>query len=76
VRLEDALAATSGKLTLMGNINNPQLLLKGSPAEVAQACRAVIHSGVQILAPECAVPLTTPLENLETLVEVAEHESP
>ena len=76
VRLEDALAATSGKMTLMGNINNPQLLLKGTPAEVAEACRAVIHSGVQILAPECAVPLTTPLENLKTLVEVAEHESP
>lgn len=76
VRLEDALAAAAGKMTLMGNINNPRLLLTGAPGEVAQACREVILSGVQILAPECAVPLTTPLENLKKLVEVAEHESP
>ncbi len=62
-------------MTLMGNINNPHLLLTGTPGEVAQASREVIHSGVQILAPECAVPLTTPLENLKTLVEVAEHKS-
>jgi MtaA/CmuA family methyltransferase len=75
VRLGDALAAAAGKMTLMGNINNPQLLLTSTPGEVAQASREVIHSGVHILAPECAVPLTTPLENLETLVEVAEHES-
>lgn len=76
VKLADAVAAATGKMTLMGNINNPQLLLKGIPGEVAQACKQVIHSGVHILAPECAVPLTTPLENLKTLVEVAEHESP
>jgi [methyl-Co(III) methanol-specific corrinoid protein]:coenzyme M methyltransferase len=76
VRLADALAAASGKMTLMGNINNPVLMLTGAPGKVAQACREVIHSGVQILAPECAVPLTTPLENLKMLVEVAEHESP
>ncbi len=71
VRLEDALAAAAGKMTLMGNINNPRLLLTGAPGEVAQASREVIRSGVQILAPECAVPLTTPLENLKTLVEVS-----
>jgi MtaA/CmuA family methyltransferase len=76
VRLKDALAAAAGKLTLMGNINNPQLLLRGTPDEIAQASREVIYSGVQILAPECAVPLTTPLESLKTLGEVAEHESP
>ena len=75
VRLPDAVAAAADKMTLMGNINNPRLLLTGTPGEVAQASREVIHSGVQILAPECAVPLTTPLENLKTLVEVAEHES-
>lgn len=76
VRLEDAVAAAAGKMTLMGNLNNPQLLLNSTPEQVAQASRRVIQSGVQILAPECAVPLTTPLENLRTLVEVAEHESP
>ena len=76
VRLEDAVASAAGKMTLMGNINNPQLLLSGTPAQVRQACDEVLRSGVQILAPECAVPLTTPLENLKTLVEAAEHELP
>jgi MtaA/CmuA family methyltransferase len=76
VNLSDAVAAAAGKMSLMGNINNPQLLLSGTADGIAQASREVIRSGVQILAPECAVPLTTPLENLKTLVEVAEHESP
>jgi MtaA/CmuA family methyltransferase len=71
VRLEDALAAAAGRMTLMGNINNPQLLLNGSTTQVAEACQRVIDSGVHILAPECAVPLTTPLQNLKTLVETA-----
>jgi [methyl-Co(III) methanol-specific corrinoid protein]:coenzyme M methyltransferase len=72
VALEDAVTAAAGRMTLMGNINNPQLLLRGSPGQVAQACRRVVDGGVQILAPECAVPLTTPLENLKTLVDVAD----
>ena len=56
----------------MGNINNPRTLMVGTPGDVAQACRCVIDGGVQILAPECAVPLTTPNRNLRTLVDVAE----
>ena len=43
VRLDDAVAAATGKMTLMGNLNNPQLLLTGSPGEVAQASREVIR---------------------------------
>lgn len=67
-------AAALGKMTLMGNINNPQLFLSGTPAQVREACNEVLFSGVQILAPEYAVPLTTPLENLMVLVEAADHE--
>ncbi len=72
VGIADAVEAVAGRMTLMGNINNPELLLSGAPGEVADACRQAIEGGVHILAPECAVPLTTPLENLRTLVEVAE----
>ena len=71
VRIEDALAAATGKMTLMGNLNNPELVLHGSPEEIADACRGVIKGGVPILSPECAVPLTTPIRNLRTLVDVA-----
>jgi [methyl-Co(III) methanol-specific corrinoid protein]:coenzyme M methyltransferase len=72
VNIEDAVAAAAGKMTLMGNVNNPGVLLEGTPEEVAQACRRVIEGGVKILSPECAVPLTTPTVNLRTLVDVAE----
>jgi MtaA/CmuA family methyltransferase len=72
VALEDAVAAAAGKITLMGNINNPELLWAGRPDDVAEACRRVAQSGVQILAPECAVPLTAPIENLRVLVDVAD----
>lgn len=71
VKIQDAVDAATGKITLMGNVNNPEILLKGTPQQVAEACYDAIEGGVQILAPECAVPLTTPLENLKMLVQVA-----
>jgi [methyl-Co(III) methanol-specific corrinoid protein]:coenzyme M methyltransferase len=72
VRVEDAAAAACGRMTLMGNINCPELLLRAEPSQVAAACRHAIRGGIQILTPECAVPLTTPLDNLKVLVDVAE----
>ena len=56
-----AVADAAGHMTLMGNINNPEVLLYGGPDDVAAACHRVLDAGVQILAPECAVPLMTPL---------------
>jgi len=72
VKIDDAISAAAGKMRLMGNINGPQLLLSAEPDDVAEACHRVIEGGVHILSPECAVPLTTPLENLKTLLKVAE----
>jgi len=72
VKLQTAVTEAAGRMTLMGNINNPDVLLAGKPEEVEAACRRALQAGVQILAPECAVPLTTPLQNLRVLVEVAE----
>jgi [methyl-Co(III) methanol-specific corrinoid protein]:coenzyme M methyltransferase len=72
VKLESAAAEAAGKMTLLGNINNPDLLLAGTPEQVAAACCRALAAGIGILAPECAVPLTTPLRNLRVLVEVAE----
>lgn len=68
VDLDSAVAYARGKMTLMGNINNPTVLLRGSVEDVRVACHRAIQGGVQILAPECAVPLITPLENLRALV--------
>jgi uroporphyrinogen-III decarboxylase len=62
----------AGRMALMGNINNPEILFRGTTEQVAAACAGALRAGMAILAPECAVPLTTPLENLRVLVKVAE----
>ena len=73
VDIDSAVAEARGKMTLMGNINNPTVLLQGSPEDVRRACQKAIQAGVQILSPECAVPLITPLENLQALVSSVAH---
>lgn len=67
-----AVAEAGGRMRLIGNVNNTTVLLQGSRLDVLRASRAAIDGGVHILAPECAVPLTTPTENLRALVEAAE----
>ena len=64
-------ARAMADLALVGNINNPQVLLQGTPEDVFKQARYAIEAGVHIIAPECAIPLTTPLENLRAIVEAA-----
>lgn len=71
VDLAIARQAAEGKMRLMGNINNPKVLLNGDEQEVMQACHSAIAGGIDILSPECAVPLTTPNRNLKALVQAA-----
>ena len=59
-------------MSLVGNINNAQTLLRGTPEDVYNQARYSIKAGVDILAPECAVPLQTPLANLKAIVAAAE----
>jgi len=61
------------RMGLVGNVNNAQVLFQGTPDEVRNQVRYAVEAGVNIIAPECAVPLTTPLENLKALV-AAVHE--
>jgi [methyl-Co(III) methanol-specific corrinoid protein]:coenzyme M methyltransferase len=72
VDAKTAVETVAGRMQLIGNINNPEVLLQGTPEMVADACRKAIEAGIDILAPECAVPLATPTANLKTIVEVAE----
>lgn len=69
VDIRRAVSDAAGKMTLMGNVNNPEILLDGTVDQVKQACRSPLDHGIQILAPECAVPLFTPTENLRALVD-------
>lgn len=54
---------------LMGNLNNPELLLRGTPEQVRAAAQAVHDADIDIIAPECAVPLTTPTINLQAIAQ-------
>ncbi len=63
----EALKVVDGRISLAGNINNPEVLLQGTPDDVRRAVREAVKTGLDLIAPECAVPLTTPLENLRAL---------
>ena len=64
-----AMDIVKGRMTLVGNINNPATLLKGTSEDVEREVRTAIDAGVQIVAPECAVPVVTPNRNLQAIVE-------
>ncbi len=60
------------RITLMGNINNPETLLRGSPDDVRREVEECLRQDIEIIGPECAVPLTTPTENLQAITEAVE----
>tara|TARA_Y100001934_G_scaffold268579_1_gene350814 strand:+ start:1669 stop:2712 length:1044 start_codon:yes stop_codon:yes gene_type:complete len=60
----EAMEAVDGKIRLVGNINNPTTLYAQGPREVRAEVYAALDAGVQLIAPECAIPLKTKLENL------------
>ena len=68
-----AVELVAGRMALIGNVNNPQALLQGTPEDVYRQARYAIDSGVDIIGPECAIPLTTPIENLKAII-AATHE--
>jgi len=56
------------RMSLVGCINNPQVLYQGTPDDAYAQARYAIEAGVNIIGPECAIPLATPLENLKAIV--------
>ena len=71
VDAKDAVKEVDGRISLMGNVNNPEILLQGRPEQVAEQTRYAMEAGVQVIGPECAIPLRTPLENLKSITRVA-----
>ena len=58
-------------MPLTGCINNPVTLYSGTPADVYTEAENILKEGIQILSPECAVPLSVKNENLESIVSCA-----
>jgi [methyl-Co(III) methanol-specific corrinoid protein]:coenzyme M methyltransferase len=56
-------------LSLMGGVSN-LLLLNGKPDEVTAQARLAAQGGIDIVGPECAIPLGTPLANLKAIAAI------
>ena len=60
----EAMKAAGDGITLVGNINNPVTLYARGPETVREEVYKCLDAGVQMIAPECAIPLATRMENL------------
>ena len=60
----EAMKIANNRIRLVGNINNPVTLYSKSTEEVKIEVERCLEAGVQLIAPECAIPLATKLENL------------
>jgi len=55
------------RISLVGNINNPETLYSKGPEVVRQEVYKNLDAGVHLIAPECAIPLQTALDNLKEI---------
>lgn len=75
VDAREAVARAAGRISLMGNVNNPEVLLQGQPEDVAAQARYARDAGVRVIGPECAIPLVTPTANLQAIAQVAREQA-
>jgi MtaA/CmuA family methyltransferase len=59
------------ELALMGGISNIDTLRNGTLESVGEDVREKVRIGIDIIGPECAVPLDAPCENLKEITRVA-----
>ncbi|MBM3678761.1 MAG: MtaA/CmuA family methyltransferase [Actinobacteria bacterium] len=65
----ESMAAVEGRISLVGNVNNPETLFAKGPEAVRAEVLANLEAGVQMIGPECAIPLQTPIESLRAISE-------
>jgi [methyl-Co(III) methanol-specific corrinoid protein]:coenzyme M methyltransferase len=61
---DESMAAVAGRISLVGNVNNPETLYSKGPDEVRAEVFKNLEAGIQMVGPECAIPLQTTIENL------------
>ena len=64
---DESIAITGDRISLVGNINNPETLFSKGPEAVEAEVTKNLEAGVQLIGPECAIPLQTPIENLTVI---------
>jgi len=63
----ESMDAVKNRISLVGNINNPETLYSKGPEVVRQEVINNLEAGVQLIGPECAIPLQTPIECLQEI---------
>ena len=60
-------AIMQDRISLVGNINNPETLFSKGPKTVREEVLKNLKEGIQLIGPECAIPLQTSIENLKEI---------
>ena len=63
----EAMEIVNDRIALVGNINNPETLFAKGPEEVRQEVYRNLEANVNLIGPECAIPLQTSIENLKEI---------
>jgi [methyl-Co(III) methanol-specific corrinoid protein]:coenzyme M methyltransferase len=64
---DESMEVMQNRISLVGNINNPETLFARGPEEVRQEVYKNLEAGVQLVGPECAIPLQTSIDNLKEI---------
>lgn len=64
---DESMDVMQNRISLVGNINNPETLFAKGPLEVREEVYKNLDAGVQLVGPECAIPLQTSIENLKEI---------
>jgi MtaA/CmuA family methyltransferase len=66
---QESIDITGDRISLVGNINNPETLFSKGPDAVRDEVIRNLEAGVQLIGPECAIPLQTSIQNLTVIPE-------
>ena len=66
---DESMDIVKERISLVGNINNPETLYAKGPDEVRAEVWKNLDAGVQLVGPECAIPLQASIENLKAIPE-------
>ncbi|MCZ6633631.1 MAG: MtaA/CmuA family methyltransferase [bacterium] len=64
---QESMDIVQNRISLVGNINNPETLFAKGPEEVRAEVYKNLDAGVHLIGPECAIPLQTAIENLKVI---------
>ena len=63
----ESMDIVKNRISLVGNINNPETLFSKGPETVRQEVYKNLDAGVELVGPECAIPLQTSIDNLKEI---------